>query len=739
MPRIAVIQDGTELARQTDADIAGAFEACCEILSADGTRFEVQTFTDEAAGFLLDGLSSEEFGCLCFASNSLNSGQIDRAVQRYQTGLRRYLQSGGGLVLLHQLCESLSSVLPEDLCPAIVDRVSARGESLTTPYDNDDVLLHYPAAVPIDRFFDGGFPKGPPSLFYKAVAIKSLPEKLKPVMTYGDELLVARSFDHVKERVVVAALPLDWQHAVELLANALRFASLGVPRRLVWHEGDRDRRRLLLHWLALDGASSIRPAPDAGGPLDPTQAWLLTHVDVLVSPSAKLERVQTMEEVSRFVRYGGTLIAADDAYKLGGSRITAIVGGYIERRLAQRLYGELRAVPGWDAADYAFELRNIVTALAFLWTNPANHTEGAISPDDLADLVPELRGRLRDERHREDLSSSIAHVQSLALLSHESIEKELIEWMSRDPRVQRFDVGLQYRAVAALALGRPDDEMAEDALRFLRGGGDDSSLASDVRIFDAIGILDQAGVLDAKPQVLSELGDRLCAQLEKHPPVPGVGWLSVEATADVTRALVALLSRLPAKEEDLRARLLDRLGAAVVVLRHALQDYEENRKSVARLARLTHAVVMVERQYPLGLQRLASLDWPDSSIDAVAAGGERSLLDRLAAENRALRARDQEFRDATLAVKVGRGAATLGVTALVMAPFSYALAVIGFDTIWTLLANITVILTITLGIIAGAFTWLSRVHLLAAPAVRIREWIVRVVPVLKGLSELKRK
>jgi hypothetical protein len=729
MPRIAVVQDGTELARQTDADIAGTFEECCEILSADGTKFEVQTFTDEAAGFLLDGLSSEEFACLCFASNSLKSGQIDRAVQRHRTGLRRYLQSGGGLVLLH----------PEDICPDIVDRVSARGAYQTTAYDGDDVLLHYPAAVPIDRFFDGGFPIGPPSLFYKALALESLPKKLKPVMTYGDELLVARTFDHVKERVVVAVLPLDWQRAVELLANSLRFACLGMPRRLVWHDGDRDRRRLLLHWLALDGASSIRAIPDDGGTLDPTQSWLLTHVDVLVLPSAKLERAQTLEEVTRFVRHGGTLIAADDAPQSGGSRITAIVGGYIERHLAQRLYGELRAVRGWDAADYAFELRNIVTALAFLWTNPANHSEAAISTDDLAGLVPELRGRLQDERHREDISSSIAHVQTLALLSRDPIEKGLVEWMGRDPRVQRSDVGLQYRAVAALALRRPDPEIVEDALRVLRDGGDDTSLAAVVRILDAIGILDQAGALNGEPRVLSELADRLCVQLEKHVPVPRVGWLSVEATADVTRALVALLGRLPAEEEDLRARLLDRLGAAVVVLRHALHDHEENPKSVARLARLTHAVVMVERHYPIGLQRLASLDWPDSSIEAVAAGGERSLLDRLATENRALRARDQELRDATLSAKIGRGAATLGVTTLVIAPFAYVLAVIGFDSIWTLLGNITVILTIALGIIAGAFTLLARMHLLAAPAVRIREWIGQVVPVLKGLSELKRK
>jgi hypothetical protein len=739
MPRVAVIQDGTELARQTDADITGCFERCCEILSGDGTTFEVQIFTDEAASFLLDGINRDEYASLVFASNALNSGQIDQAVQRHRPQLRRYLDSGGGLVVLHQLRESLTSVLPEDTCPDMVDRVSVRGADRTTAYDADDVLLHYPAAVPIERFVDGGSAMGPPSLFYKALRAKSLPDKLKPVLRYGDELLVARTYDHVKERVVVAALPLDWQRAVELLANALRFACLGLPRRLVWHDGDPNRRRLLLHWLSLDGASSIRPMPDDRATLDPTQAWLLSHVDVLLLPPARLESAQIRDEVTRFVAYGGTLIAADDVSQAAGSRITAVVGGYTERRLARRLYGELRAVRGWEAVDYAFALRNIVTALAFLWTNPANHSEAAVSTEELVALVPALRERLCDERHREDLSSSIAHVQSLALLSPNPIEPELLEWMGRDPRVLRFDVGLQFRAITALALRRPDPGLAAEALRALREHGDDVSLAAVVRILDAIGILDQAGAIDCEPQILRELADRVCVQLERHPPVPDVGWLSVEATADVTRGLVAFLSHLPRDDANLTARVLDRLGTAVVVLKHALRHYEEDRKAVARLARLTHAIALVDRHYPIGLQRLASLDWPDSSVDAAAAGGERSLLDRLAAENRSLRARDQELREARLAGQIGRGAATLGVTALVAAPFAYLLAAIGFDSIWTLLGNITVIVTMLLGIVAGAFTMLTRWHLLAGPAVRIREWIGHVVPVLKSLSELKRK
>jgi hypothetical protein len=758
MPRIAVVQDGTELARQTDADITGCYEACCAVLSRDGSEYEPQIFTDQAAAAMLKGLTAEDFDCVVFASNALNAGSIRDAMRGEQSRLPRYLQTGGGVVILHQASESLSGALPDDLRPGLADRSSGRGSAIAAADDKDDVLLHYPTAVPLGRLTDGGFDTGPPSLYYKALEPKSLPEKLKPVLRYGDDLLAVRTYDHVPERVVVISLPLDWQRAGELLANAIRFAARGRPRRLVWYSQDQHRRRLLMHWLALDGTSSIRPAPAQSEPLDPVDGWLLRHVDVLLVPPTSLDAVGQHAEVRDFLMSGGTVIAADDpgqgatshperasaddlAAGAGSacSSVAAIIGGYTERRLASRLYAELNAVSGWDAADYAFELRNIVAAVAFLWQSKANRTDAAVSPAELAYLVPEVRRRLRDNRHREDLSSSIALAQSLALLSSgRAVAAGYVEWMLQDPRHERFDVALQIAAVTSLARRQPAPTFGSEAVGALRQH--QVSLAAVARVLDAIGILSEAGHLDLEAEITRELTLLICEQLEQNACTPRIGWLSVEATADVVRGLVPLLQRLPRTDATLTSRAVAILADAVVVLRQAIPHECGDRKAVAHLARVTHAVVLADRHFPIGLQRLASIEWPESALSpAATAAGESSLLDSLTVENKVLRAEALELRAGRLAARVGRVTATLGVTAVIAVPFAYLLAVVGFQTVWALIGNIAIILGLLLGITGGAFTLLDRNHLLAGPAKRVRDWIAQLVPALANLSQLKSK
>jgi hypothetical protein len=755
VPRIAVIEDGTELARQTDADITGCFEQCCSLLSADGPTFSAQVFTDEAAGYLIERVNPDEHACLVVASNALNSGQIERALERRRAQLRSYVDRGGGLMILHQMTESLAAVVPDELCPVIADRASKRGEHVATAYDPGDQLLHFPVPVPLARFVDGGLP-GPPSLFYKAMPAHGLPTTLKPVLAYGDEVLVARTYDHVEQRVVIATLPLDWQRAVELLANAIRFACLGRPRRMVWRESAGARRSMLMKWLSLDGGASIRPAPSDGQDLGPTDRWLLEHVNVTVVPPTRFDAARRRDEVRGFLGNGGTLLSMEDLSSDVASQVTALVGAYTERQLAARLYGELRAVTGWDAVDYAFELRNIVTAVALLWENPANRTAAAVSPRELAWLVGGLRERLSDDRHREDLSSSIALLQTLAFLSERAVDRKLYAWMDGDPRRSRFDVGLQIRAATALARRQPDPGFADAALDALRVRPNTASFAAVVRILDALAVLDQAGLLVAEPGTVADLTAQLCGLLEDEPAEPGVGWLSVEATADICRGMVAVLSRLPEDATDLASRAADQVGTASSILRQALRRYERNRKAVAWRARVTHAIVLIDRHFPIGLQRLASLDWPeppdsDSSeaptgtlpagdAAAVAAtAGDRSLVEQLAVENKVLRDLERQCRDARLAAQLGRATATLGTTVLIGAPFVYLLLRIGFASPAALIGNITVVTTMLLGIVAGVFALLRRWYLLAGPAMRIHDWIGRTVPMFSGLSQLRRK
>lgn len=742
MARFAVIQDGTELARQTEADITGRFEQCGELLSADGGSFQPTIYTDEAVGPLLDRISVDEYQCLVVASNALTSGQIERVLARRRPDLSRYLAAGGGIVVLHQLVDSLSSILPDELSPAVVPRSSPRSDEPATAYDPDDILLNYPCDVDLTGFTDGGLPDGPPSLFYVALAPESLPERLKPVLRHGTEVLVARSYDHVNERVVIATLPLDWQRSVNLLANAIRLACAGPPRRLIWHSRPAGRRQLLVDWLSADGRASVRPPVGEGQPLDATQRWLLSNVDLVVVPADLLPAARDRLELSRFLARGGVLVAPHDDRPAGpASRVTAIVGAHTETQLARRLYGELRAVTGWAAADYAFELRNIVTALAFLGSNPVNQRPGSVDLAELAPLEPDLVERLRDPRHREDLSSSLAHLQSLAFLTApDKLHPDAYEWVSGSRRRERYDVGLQIRAVTTLATRQLEPDFGVAATTELRSHQDDSSLAAVIRVLDAVAVLDQAGLLAVDPAQAAELADLSCAILERHPPDPDAGWLSVEGTADATRGLVALLDRLPADDWARISRVADRIGLATGLLQQALRRYHRNRKGVAWLARVVHAVVAVDRCFPIGLQRLAEIDWPGRSGEPPStAGTEHTLTEYLALENKALRDREREFADARLAARLGRAVATIGGATVVAVPFGYLLVWLGIESVWSLLGNIAILATSLLAIVAGVFSVLARWRLLAAPAGRVLEWIGATVPVLTALSGLRRR
>ncbi len=732
--RIAVIQDGTELVRQTDADVADCYERCCALLSADGTNFTSQTFTDDTVGNLLEHIDPDEHRCLVLASNALISERIEYALTRSAEQLRHYLAAGGGLIILHQLVDSLAGVLPDDLCPGLADRKSARSALRATAHDQDDLLLNYPERVALADYYDGDAAPGPPSLFYKALRTPSLPEKLMPVITYNDEILLARSYDHVPERIVIATMPLDWQCRVELLANAIRFACLGRPRRLIWRQTGA-HEAVLVRWLSMDGGTSVRPVPDPGA-IAPAERWLLRTVDVVFAPHSRLDAIRTEPEVRQFLTGGGTLMTHDQPPGDTASRVISVVGNYAERRLANRMYGELRAVRGWEAVDYAFELRNIVIALCLLWNDPANHSDVAVGPDELARLKPLLRERLTSPTHREDLSSSIALVQSLAFLSQpEPLDPRLYEWMSADPRRRRFDVGLQIRAVTALATRQPDPGFVTAAAAALGKQANLGSVAPVIRVLDTVAVLDQAGLLDCEPAAVRDLAELAAGYLDTQPADQAAdGWLSVEATADAVRGLVVLLERLGSGEPALEERLADSLGQAMSVLRQSFGRYEANRKGVAWLAGLTHAVVTAQRLFPIGLQRLASLDWPErSDDDQQAIGTGLPLLEHLAVENKALRDRERQFDAERRAARAGRAAVTLGALALFAGPLAYAFVQLGFASVWGLAGN-TVLLTALAGTLAFALTMLNRWNLLAQPAVRVLDWITANVPPLSRLG-----
>jgi len=761
VPGIALIQDGTEVARQWIADVAAVFERCCRSLSEYGVEeFALSIFTDEDAVYLLDGLDRDEWACLVFASNALLSGQIEGTLERHRASVHRYVAGGGGVVVLHQWRDSLAPLLPAELLPPTVERDWSRTPTVLRADDEHDVLLHYP--FPVDwrklRDVEDAGPRGTPSLFFKALDRGKLPGAMKPVLSGdGDEVVISRAGDHVRARVVVATAPLDWHAArpgqeepmAALLANAVRYAALGPPKRLVWRRAEGVSNQLLIRWLGIDGAAAALPAPPEERPLTETETWLLTAVDLFLLPSERLAWAEATPEVRRFLAQGGALVAAADTAS-GGTRVTAVVGRHEERALATRLYAELRAVEGWRKVDYAFELRNVVRALRFLWgtddAEPNRSQPAAISPRDLADLAPVIRReRLALAKHREDLSSSIALAETLSYLLTDPTEGAGdVAWLADEGAKRGGDLALQIRAVLALPAQTALDGFLAAAVEAFAAA---DSLAAVVRILDAVAVLDEAGLLPEDAVNATRLAELACDFLDRTPATREHGWMSVEATGELTRGLVALHALLGSERPDVAARVIGHVATGATALRQAVRRYERNWKGIAWLACIVHAVIIADRAFPIGLQRLASLEWPDpTAADAVSARTERSLLQQLALENEKLRVAESDLRTELadehrqhLAARIGRGAATLVPVALLGLAVWAVVDQVGWDTPAGLVALLAVALSLAATLLSAAFALLEYLDLLAGPAPRILGFFVeRVAPNVEKAGKLKR-
>jgi hypothetical protein len=777
VPRFALIQDGTETTRQRFADVLGCFKRCASDLSDQRfSQFSFEVFTDERVGALLETVDPDEWACLVFASNALLSGEVENAVTAQAEPLHEYLAAGGGLVVLHQQRDDLAPLLPDDMLPELRERTSARGATSTEPAAGAqaDVVLRYPDAVDwtclrdirpdeVAALRDAGHALELPSFFFKVIEGTSLPAALRPVLvSSAGEVLVCRSQDYVAGRVVVATPPLDFQSARpgpgdatrQLLANAIRYAALGRPRRLVWYRGERTDNEMLLRWLNRDGAAALHTAPSTPAGIDATDAWLLGVVDAFVLPAARLKEVEPLDETQEFLARGGALIATAREPGERAIRATAVIGRYAERALASELFTELRAVEEWRTAAHAFELRNIVSALALLAQDPVHRANAAaIDPASLDDLKASVQERLLDPNHREDLGSSIALAQCLAHLEppDSPVDERYIGWLQDEAALRPFDVALQIRAVLASCRRQADGEFLQAAHAGIESAEPSAdSLAPLVRALDAIALLDQSALLPDDPDSVAAIAALAARRLRGSPRLPSGGWLSVEATADATLGLVALYRRLPADAGDLEALIVDHAASAASALRSARRRYRPSGKGVAWLARLDHALVVADREFPIGLERLGTLELTDAR-DAHAGGrAGQALLEDLALRNETLRLRENaattsleqtraEFAGTQLAARIGRATATLVPTLLLAAAFVVVVLEIGWSSIGGVLANIGVLLGVVLTLLGWIFALLDRLGLLAGPASRVRATLeAQGVPLVGQLSKLKR-
>ena len=473
MPNIALVQDGAEVARQRYADVYGEFVRACNELSANrGLTFTLQVFTDDAVRFLLRGISPDEYSCVVFASNALLSNEVCRAVAAYRQDFEDYLRAGGGLFLLHQFRSSLDDVLPPELCPRLVDRnTGSQGQAFADR--PNDITLRYPKSCDLDGLRDDKYSSGLKHLYWKSLERRSMPELLWPVLSAqtvgGPEVLMARTVSGIQERVVVATVPLDWLGQVDLLANAIRYVSLGEPRRLLWlPESFGPRTDFALRWLFSDGASAVSPMDGPGG-MSEADEWLFKQVNVCIVPPSQFAVARERKEILAFVKRGGTLVTTNPVPELAATTVSAVIGPYHQRALSQRLYAELGSTSTWMSIENAFHLRNIVAALAMFQDKQLDDSPLAIRPDAVDHLAGPIQERLQQDEHRQDLSSSLALGEILCYLAPVPHgEARLFAWMDQPHAPAEPDVQLQICALRSHWLRRPDPEFVPRAVDFLK-------------------------------------------------------------------------------------------------------------------------------------------------------------------------------------------------------------------------------------------------------------------------------
>jgi len=600
-----------------------------------------------------------------------------------------------------------------------------------------------------------------PSLYFTAYRQSDLPSTLKPVLGGLDGPVLLRTHAYVPQRIVLCTLPLDWQgHRLNqdgattaLLANALRYVCLGEPRRLVWRDPTGTANELIRRWLYADGRTAMRLAPGQDERIPDVDRWLLSNVDVLFVSAKHANQLRQREQVDRFLLNGGTVLSVAANSGDPTNEITATVGRHEERVMTDQLYAELRAVTGWDTLESAFALRNIVAALSFLWDDEINkQSRLAIPPNSKAgSLCEAIVERLGDPRHQEDFGSSLALAQTLAFLRYpETVDPEVVQWMRADGASREYDVGLQTEAVLAQVSATPPVTFLHDII--VKCGPRPvtwTSLAPVARILDAVALLAQTRLAMGEEEDVAEVAGIVCDAIDQFDPVPQRGWMSAEVTADILRGLIALHVRLT-PGTTVRSRVATHVATGAAALRRARLRYDTGTNGVAWLARVTHALILAEREFPIGLQRLASVEWPE--VETVSTSkADRSLLEQLAMENERLRVDGEKLSDQLrhsetrleeekIAAKIGRATATLTPTLILVTCSALLIRQIGWSSVPALLANITVLLSVSLTLLGWMFSFLNRRYLLASPARRIRERIENeALPVLKSAKDFKAK
>lgn len=633
--KVAIVVDGLEATRQFHSDSGESIESATKMALRNFPNFSSQIYRDDQISDLLDNLHYPSIAAVIFASNSLRhpEGKIVQhlSLETSIEKINRFLNSGGGLAILHQFTEKeLPIIFPDQ---KTINYSKREPKSATNPFHvssetfASDPLLNFPYSIK-----DEGFGLATQGQLSEVVSWMKLSISrdntswLEPTLKSAtDEVLIAKSSDGFPWRLVVSAIPLDWHRATPLLANVIRYVAAGKPQVAIWPNNESHVTPAVITSLS-ESPSSFRSDSAPSGSRVHNWLYRLPILHLFTEKDTDLQS----EQVTTILENGGVILQLSIDTNGSKATFTGMVGTR-RREIFTKFFRAYAA--NWSGAPDIrdpFPLRNVVVASSYF----------ANAMDDSAVLWnPEVDTKFRNELDTlivPNLTITTAFAVLQIFAASKAKKSKLL-------KIQRILHSLGTASVEDLILLKAASVVVGETsfVDFLievaapRGELQNVHPEVAVRILDWIGFIHFGLDMQCSMEGVNRASLERLIQVARESEVDGV-WLSEEGTTSVVIGICALTEML--HEPDLLAYI----APAVAVLRSSLQSTSIKPESAPIELRILHALSILERFSPSILEQIeSSLKFvssdSNSGVESLNATREAQTSAQIALRNRELK------------------------------------------------------------------------------------------------------
>lgn len=612
--RIVIISDPLESGRQIHSD-GGSFLQEVITGHSDLGRVTLVTPSEDEVADELSHLRASETAAVIFETNSLRHPDsiVARAARGRARELSEYLQDGGGILVLHQFVPDRPVL---ELSTDTVTFTPHHGQVLPLTLDAPRSVLEVPHRVDErSRPPSGSSSQLGELVSWLAIEAEQLAGSEIVLRSAQGSPLLSVSSTEVAGRLAVSALPLDWHRWRDLLANAVRYVSVGDPQVIVW--GGDDRYEPTAE-RALASGTAVRARQDPPTQLERLVPAPLLHID------GDDDRQMPHHMRSTALRRGATVLRPTQRAQQAadGTVGYAVTVGSASYRYAQAALATLATSEAeLTAAHDPYLLRNVTVAAEYFarhhWS-PQVRRRPSQDPKVIAATVRTVQFQ------NMTTTSALVSLQTHYLLRPEDPAIGNLVRM-----IQRSEAGPNGDLYAGAAQVLSGDLNASTWLQRI-GRQQISSMSTLSRVADWIAYLDAQ---DRLPQAAdAEDGSEIMAQILTHfTRLFGEGasleHLSHEARANLVLGLCSLHELGCLQADDLIHQLVPELELW-------LGEHRETLHVSARI-RVLHALARTEEVSPSGAHGIQALELVSSPIEREIAA-ESGVGESLAARNKRL-------------------------------------------------------------------------------------------------------